>query len=112
VANGNGKSRQPRYVGVCREWAEAKGWTRLIEWAEGKGYKVGLHNGKIYKSGPSIELQFEATKLLIEYGFGKPMQPSEVNVDVPEFSELSPRAIEQILEVIKTPVIGDAAPGI
>lgn len=74
---GHGRPPGSSYVDICRKWADSKGWDRLINWAEGQGYKAGLKDGKFIEIGPDMDLQFQAAKTLIEYGYGKPKQAME-----------------------------------
>ena len=53
------------YVDTCKEWAESKGWNRLIAWAEGK-------------DGATAQMRVEAAKTLLAYGYGKPRQSVEL----------------------------------
>ena len=75
---GKGRPVGSSCVGIARDWAKKKGWSQLIAWAEGKGYKVGLKGGRIVELGPDLDLQFEATKLLLAYGVGQPTKVVEV----------------------------------
>ena len=72
--HGKGRPRGSGLVQICKDYAQAKGWQKLIDLAEGKGYKVGTLNGKVVEIGPSLELQFEALKLCLAYGHGKPTE--------------------------------------
>jgi len=74
AGKGHGRPPGPTYVNICREWAEKNGWARLIGWANGDGYKAGIKDGKFIEIGPDMDLQFQAAKTLIEYGYGKPRQ--------------------------------------
>ncbi len=74
AAVGHGRPKGSSHILVCREWAEKKGWAKLIDWADGKDYQVGLKDGRMITLGPPLELQFQATKTLLEYGYGKPTQ--------------------------------------
>lgn len=54
---GKGRPKGSGFVARCRAWADQKGWDKLEKWADGE-------DGK---------LAFEATKLLLAYGYGKPV---------------------------------------
>lgn len=71
---GPGRPKGSNFVSICREWAEKKGWDKLISLADGKDYKVGLKDGRVVEVGPSQELQYQAARTLIEYGYGRPSQ--------------------------------------
>ena len=79
---GKGRPKGSTYVEICKDWAEKKGWGRLIGWANGDGYKAGLKDGRFIELGPDLELQYQATKTLLEYGYGKPRQAVEVSGDL------------------------------
>lgn len=79
AAKGHGRPKGSSYVAICQKWADEKGWRKLIDLADGKDYKVGMKDGRILSLGPDLELQFQATKLLIEYGFGRPKQAVDVS---------------------------------
>ncbi len=80
---GNGFSKgRPRGSGavqVCRDFAENDGFAKLIGVALGKPMPWRERRGKMEYSTPTQELQFEALKLLLAYGIGKPTQYHEVN---------------------------------
>jgi hypothetical protein len=59
---GKGRPKGSGFVLRCRDWADSKGWDKLEAWADGD-------DGK---------LAFEATKLLLAYGYGKPV--SEIDL--------------------------------
>ncbi len=65
-AKGHGRPKGSSYVSICQEWAEKRGWKQLMDWADGK-------------TTDKRELQFDATKTLIEYGYGKPRQAVDVS---------------------------------
>ena len=71
---GHGRPKGSNWITLCRDWAEKKGWYRLINMAEGKGYSVEISHGRTVEIGPSLELQYQATRTLLEYGYGKPSQ--------------------------------------
>lgn len=76
---GKGRPKGSGLVQQCTDWIEKKGWTKLIEIAEGKGHSFKIHGGKIIEVGPSEELQFEALKLIAAYGKGKPHESVEID---------------------------------
>jgi len=89
---GKGRPKGSSYIQVCREWAESEGWSRLISWAKGQS-----GDGKLSK-----ELQFQAMKMLMEYGYGKPRQQMDIDHGVSnDFARLSGVAIKQMLEAVK-----------
>jgi hypothetical protein len=73
-AGGPGRPKGSSRPEICRRFAEEEGFQKLIDIAKGVGYKVGTINGKFTEVGPSRELQFEALKLAIAYGYGKPTE--------------------------------------
>lgn len=112
VAQGYGRPKGSGHVMICREWAEKKGWKQLINWAEGKDHKLGMGpDGKVHEVGPDLDLQFQATKTLIEYGYGRPPQGLDIKLDMTnveirrvciEYSKLSDEELHtRLLEATK-----------
>ena len=58
-AVGRGRPPGPSHVEICRKWAIKEGWHVLIKMAKDSSEKT---------------IQFQATKLLLAYGFGQPPQ--------------------------------------
>ena len=85
---GPGRPKGSNFVSICREWAEKKGWDKLISLADGKDYKIGLKDGRVVEVGPNQDLQFQAMKTLIEYGYGKPSQAVEHSGEIAGQSRL------------------------
>lgn len=105
---GKGRPKGSGYVQICRDYAVKKGWKKLIEMADGKGYKVAMQNGRILEVGPDHKLQFEALKTILAYGVGKPRETMEIVGDDNEFTNYSTRDIATILEFVERR-IGDKA---
>lgn len=79
---GPGRPKGSGRVELCRKFAEQEGFQKLIDIAKGIGYRVGTVNGKFVEVGPTRELQFEALKLALAYGYGKPTELVEHSGDV------------------------------
>lgn len=77
-AGGPGRPRGPRLIPQLTSWCDKKGIDKLINLADGVGYRIGVVNGKVTEIGPSRELQFEALKLAFLYGKGKPTEYREI----------------------------------
>ena len=73
-----GRPKGSGMVQIARDWAVKKGWVKLIEIAEGKGWRVENIIGGFREIGPTLQLQLEATKLLLAYGIGKPTERHEI----------------------------------
>lgn len=98
---GPGRPRGSGHVDICRQWAEVRGWQKLIDTADGKGYKVGLKNGRVVEIGPSQELQLQALKIALEYGYGKPHQAVEVSGDgTSEFAAIPTSTLVEIVAAL------------
>ncbi len=82
AAVGHGRPKGSSRVLTCKEFAEKEGFQRLIGIARGQNYCV-VRDGKEIELSPSLDLIFEALKLLLAYGIGKPAQLLNVthNVD-------------------------------
>jgi len=86
---GKGRPKGSTRPEICRQFAEEQGFDRLISLAKGftaDGKKAGWaapdpkKPERLIWVGPSEELQFEALKLAIAYGAGKPTESHEVAV--------------------------------
>ena len=95
--HGKGRPKGTQLNEVCKAFADAEGIPRLIEWAKG-GFRnahgqlqaagwsqpkdgKGKPIGALRWAGPSYELQFEALKLALAYGLGKPRNPVDLTSD-------------------------------
>ena len=67
---GKGRPKGSGYVEECQRWAEAGGWTRLFGWADGKS-----------GAAKNMKLQFEALRLILAYGYGKPKEITESKIN-------------------------------
>lgn len=91
---GKGRPRGSKLNELCKKFAKEEGFERLIErakgfyrdsndqirkagWAEKKPAK-GKGVGRLVWVGPSDESQFEALKLALAYGAGKPTESVDV----------------------------------
>lgn len=84
----------------CKEFAEKEGFERLIGIARGASYRVD-RDGKEIDLNPSLELIFEALKLLLAYGAGKPAQLLNVTHNVDSLADWA----HQYFGAIDVPVL-------
>ncbi|MFN0117801.1 MAG: hypothetical protein ACKVQC_05845 [Elusimicrobiota bacterium] len=75
---------------TCREFAEKEGFQRLIGLARGESYRV-KRDGKEIDLYPDLDLIFEALKLLLAYGIGKPAQLLNVTHNVDSLADWAHR---------------------
>lgn len=82
--NPAGRPKGTGLVAICTKFADEEGFDKLIELARGTGYRIGKDpkTGRVIHIGPSPELQFEALKLALAYGKGKPVAPVDVAGDI------------------------------
>jgi hypothetical protein len=75
LAQGHGRpSKNPLLAAWCLE----TGVQKLIDLAEGKGHAFREFKGRFVELGPNRQLQFEALKLALAYGIGKPTEIVEI----------------------------------
>jgi hypothetical protein len=85
AGKGFGRPKGSGRIQICKEWAEKKGFKKLIDLAEGKYEQDGklkaagwapnpVRPASLVWVGPTAELQFEALKLVLAYGAGKPTE--------------------------------------
>src|SRR5258708_5560006 len=77
---GKGRPKGSGYVQFCREWAERKGWTRLIDLAQGKGFTVkgaGPKRESLFVQ-PDPKVQLSAIQTLLAYAYGKPSEKLDI----------------------------------
>ena len=91
---GQGRPKGSTYNEICKQFAEKEGVARLVEWAKGTfrnahgqvqaaGWSQpkdtnGKPKGRLVWAGPDYSLQFEALKLVLAYGLGKPRNPVDI----------------------------------
>lgn len=76
---GKGRKKGSGRNQVFVEWANRVGVKKLLEIAEEKDIKYGLDkNGKVVRVGHSEALCFDALKLALAYGLGKPTEHVDV----------------------------------
>jgi hypothetical protein len=81
LAVGRGRPKGSGKSQIAKEWAETKGLAKLQEIAEwpDEGVQVHPDSGRVIPKGWSRELQFEALKLMLAYGLGKPTERHELS---------------------------------
>ncbi len=95
AAAGHGRPKGSSRVLICQEFAEKEGFQRLIEIARGQSYRV-LRDGKEIELNPDLDLIFEALKLLLAYGIGKPAQLLNVTHKVESLADWAHQYFEAI----------------
>lgn len=78
---GPGRPKGSNHIQVCKQFMEEKGWDILFTLAEDKDKKI----------------KYEATRLLLSYGYGKPPETATVNLvqDNP-LDELNNQELEEL----------------
>jgi hypothetical protein len=79
---------------ILAAWCESLGVQMLIDLAEGKGHGFREHKGRFIEIGPNRQLQFEALKLALSYGIGKPTEMVEITRAATDPAESKMRADE------------------
>jgi hypothetical protein len=80
-----GRPKGSGFVLRCRDWADRKGWDKLEKWAAGNS-----------------KLAFEATKLLLAYGYGKPVAEIDLSqvIESTQRKEMSHEDAEELIRRI------------
>lgn len=77
ASKGHGRPPGTSHVDICQAYANAKGWQKLIDLAE--GYRIQTHeDGSTSRNRIDDSLAFDALKTILAYGFGKP--PNKVDL--------------------------------
>lgn len=76
---GKGRPKGSKRNEICKAYAEKYGFKKLIAIAEGKGHRYREYNGRLVEVGPDSGIQFEALKLILAYGFGKPTESIDLS---------------------------------
>jgi hypothetical protein len=71
---GKGRPKGSGKIQILKDYSEKYGFKKLISIAEGSGHGYYEHNGRLIEHGPNASIQFEALKLILAYGCGKPTE--------------------------------------
>ena len=74
ASKGHGRPKGSGHVEICKRWAEEKGWQKLIDLADGKGFQEEFVENGTAHLGPDYKVQLDACKILLAYGFGRPTE--------------------------------------
>lgn len=100
---GQGRPKGSGRNQIIREWCEQKGIQKLLDVAEGKGHTFREYNGRVVEIGPNENLQFEALKLALAYGMGKPTEMVEITKPTwdPEQSKLQADEVWKLIKELE-----------
>lgn len=80
---GKGRPKGSGRIQECTKYAEEHGLQKLIELSQGVGcYRRVISQGRVLKI-PNDELAFEALKLVLAYGLGKPTEKVDLTFTEP-----------------------------